>query len=36
MYRGGGDWWAVNLVWEIWRFNLATKCPTPITLTHDP
>ena len=25
-YRGGGGgWWAVNLAWEIWRFNLAAK-----------
>ena len=27
--QGGGGWWAVNLVWEIWRFNLASKLPTP-------
>ena len=26
---GGGGGWAVNWVSEIWRFNLAAKCPTP-------
>ena len=26
---GGGIWWAVNLGWEIWRFNLAAKFPAP-------
>ena len=25
---GGGGWWAVNLVWDICRFNLAAKLPT--------
>ena len=25
---GGGVWWAVNLVWEIWHFNLAAKFTT--------
>ena len=28
--RGGvGGWWVVNLVWEIWRCNLATKFHKP-------
>ena len=26
---GGGIWWAVNLVWEIWRFNLAASSKGP-------
>ena len=28
-YRGEGGWWAVTLVWEVWRFNSAAKFPTP-------
>ena len=24
---GGGCWWAVNLLWEIWQANLAAKFP---------
>ena len=27
-YREGGIWWAVNVVWELWRFNLAAKFAT--------
>ena len=26
-HRGGGG--GVNLVWEVWRFNLAAQSPTP-------
>ena len=35
---GGGVWWAINLVWEMWRFNLATKLPTanPGALSSHP